>query len=148
MNNMKKLLLIMGLLVAGINAYAGATCLTNVVINCLNGGQVLINGSSNYNILQNYTTASSPDLAAQSCDDGTVLTFSLNDCPSSATDVATVSWACDTSISCGGGPCASGNHFTITMPANCNYYSIRVYSFLGCCTLTKCDLYAGMCDPR
>src|SRR6267142_4533591 len=120
-NNMEKLILIMGLLVASINAYAGATCLTNVIVNCLNGGRVLINGSTNYNILETYTNASSPDLYAQDCDSGTVLTFTLNDCPPSAVDVATVSWVCDTSISCGGGACAPGNHFTITMPASCNY---------------------------
>jgi hypothetical protein len=139
---MKTILTLIALL-ATLTVHAFPGCITNVTIACMNSTRVLINGSTNYSILQTYTNATSLDLMAQDCDTGTVLTFTTDVCPPSDTDICTVSWQCDNHIFCGGGTCSPGSSFTITMPAHTQYMSVRVYSSLGCCTLTKCILYLG-----
>lgn len=131
-----------------------APCITNCVINCTNDARVLIVGSTNYGSIETYTNASGMDLVSGGgifgCDSsGTVLTFTTVGCNPNPVVVATISYDCS-GIGCsgqeGGGCDYTTKSFTITMPPQCGYLAVRIYSRYGCCTLTYCELYRNHCD--
>jgi hypothetical protein len=122
-----------------------APCITNITVICKNGARFWCNELS---LIESFDSATGMVVFAQSCDLGPVMTFTLPGCPSSDTDVATVSWSCNEAVNCGGteggpGKCAKGDSFTITIPACTGLMSVRIYSALGCCSLTKCIAYPG-----
>lgn len=128
-------------------------CMTNVTVVCTNDSRVLVNGSTNYGIAGTYTNVSGMDLVSgggiYGCDNsGTVLTFTTVGCNPSAVAVANIKYDCR-GYGCpneGGDGCGTGGNLTITMPPQCGYLAVRIFSRYGCCTLDYCILYQNHCD--
>ncbi len=127
-------------------------CITNINVACLNGWTFTVAGYGGtcYNIIESYTNLTCREIMASSCDDGTALIFSQGtNCPSSATDVATVTYTCNTAVYCGmtqGGPnyCASGGHFTINMTGGVSSFVVRLYPGRNiCCSMTWCEPFGN-----
>jgi hypothetical protein len=127
-----KSLITAAVLFVAILAARAEDCITNINVACLNGWTFTVAGYGGtcYNVIESYTNLTCREILASSCDDGTALIFSQGtNCPSSATDVAVVTYTCNTAVYCiaasGQDHCAPGGNFTISMTGGVSSFIVR-----------------------
>jgi hypothetical protein len=123
-------------------------CMTNLVMTTTAGNVM----KPTYGTNQEVTALSGIAYLSCSCDVNDQctcpITFtSFNGCSPKATTVAWVTWTCDSSAMCPGGPhgeptaCGGGGSLAITMPANCTQISYILTNYGdGCCSLRLCEV--------